>query len=261
MKLKALAAGVLLATAGTASAAIDVTTNSATPDTAPSEFALAVVNATRDLSVTIDLGVDILDLPSAGPVDVSGTLNDVFGGTDDLSYSVVTAINNAPFGFFSKTLIPGVPAEQGIYTSSNPTARAVLQSRDFSETEIAATFSINANTFLDNTNLFIGTGSDNTGALVPGDAGFYDATNFAGSLGGQGFDTEGQIGEQLDLFKVVNTYANADAPAVPATELLGFVTLGADGAVEFAPVPVPAAVWLMGSALLGLVGIARRRAA
>jgi len=36
-------------------------------------------------------------------------------------------------------------------------------------------------------------------------------------------------------------------------------TVGMDLVLEMSPVPVPAAVWLFGSGLLGLVGIARRR--
>lgn len=46
---------------------------------------------------------------------------------------------------------------------------------------------------------------------------------------------------------------------------LGTATLSANGTLSFAPlvsaVPLPAAVWLFGSGLLGLAGIARRRAA
>ncbi len=44
---------------------------------------------------------------------------------------------------------------------------------------------------------------------------------------------------------------------------LGTVTLAANGALTFAAnsVPLPAAVWLLGSGLLGLAGVARRRAA
>ena len=49
--------------------------------------------------------------------------------------------------------------------------------------------------------------------------------------------------------------------------LLGSVTLGADGTLTIngngggAPVPLPAAVWLFGSGLMGLVGVSRRRKA
>lgn len=48
----------------------------------------------------------------------------------------------------------------------------------------------------------------------------------------------------------------ATAGCIPlATEAVRF-----DGGFELAPIPVPAAVWLMGSALLGFVGFGRRSA-
>jgi hypothetical protein len=39
----------------------------------------------------------------------------------------------------------------------------------------------------------------------------------------------------------------------------GAITLNASGDVEMAPVPVPAAAWLLGSGLFGLVGLRRRK--
>lgn len=41
--------------------------------------------------------------------------------------------------------------------------------------------------------------------------------------------------------------------------LNGIAATGADGAGGVTPVPIPAAVWLFGSGLLGLIGIARRK--
>jgi hypothetical protein len=47
--------------------------------------------------------------------------------------------------------------------------------------------------------------------------------------------------------------------------ILGKVTLGTNGTLTFAAnasaVPLPAAVWLFGSGLMGLVGVSRRRKA
>ena len=61
--------------------------------------------------------------------------------------------------------------------------------------------------------------------------------------------------------------SNATLISSPDTYLIIFDGLDGSGAkisgntlaVDLAPVPVPAAVWLFGSGLLGLVGIARRR--
>ena len=53
----------------------------------------------------------------------------------------------------------------------------------------------------------------------------------------------------------VFTHPEANSYAVQFTGLGGIEVV-----VDLAPVPVPAAVWLFGSGLLGLVGVARRRA-
>jgi ABC-type uncharacterized transport system permease subunit len=43
------------------------------------------------------------------------------------------------------------------------------------------------------------------------------------------------------------------------TEYAGVWSLSTDGMLSYSAVPVPAAVWLFGSGLVGLIGVARRR--
>jgi hypothetical protein len=62
---------------------------------------------------------------------------------------------------------------------------------------------------------------------------------------------------------------NASLTSSPDTYLIVFEGLDGSGgrlsgntlAVDLAPIPIPAAIWLFGSGLLGLVGIARRKKA
>jgi hypothetical protein len=120
-----------------------------------------------------------------------------------------------------------------------------------------------------------GAGLADNGTLTAGefDAWAFSDNNHGGSSGflaGQ-FAT-GLIGETLGYWTILidNTVARGlsanDATKAlgraPFFTQLGNFTLGLDGSLAYstAPVPVPAAVWLMGSALAGL-GVMRRRKA
>lgn len=97
--------------------------------------------------------------------------------------------------------------------------------------------------------------------FTPGAAGFHDL-NF-GRDQTFGFNAEGTLAGGLDAtvdFFFLNI-DNADNSLTAAPRLMGTWTLSSAGDLDFQPVPVPAAAWLMGSALAGLAGVARRRRA
>jgi len=72
------------------------------------------------------------------------------------------------------------------------------------------------------------------------------------------FDLFTETGEVNGFFGLVSTtaFSSVQFSTQNSTSFEGFRI---DNLVFAAPVPVPAAVWLMGSALMGLVGVARRR--
>lgn len=74
---------------------------------------------------------------------------------------------------------------------------------------------------------------------------------------GVGTNAAGQSGfAQADYSNTVHFYLDALTPGANTVALSGY-----DYATPAAVVPVPSAVWLFGSGLLGLVGVARRKAA
>jgi len=74
-----------------------------------------------------------------------------------------------------------------------------------------------------------------------------------------GFDVAGQSMELIGLPMIEANYA---LTSITLTYGLGDIgTPGAAGSFTPAPVPVPAAAWLFGSGLMGLIGIGRRRKA
>jgi len=79
-------------------------------------------------------------------------------------------------------------------------------------------------------------------------------------LYGQGPDTSGNhLGASLNLYALTG---NGGAGQVQSYVLANNLTLSATGQLTASPaVPLPAAVWLFGSGLLGLLGVGRRRAA
>ena len=76
---------------------------------------------------------------------------------------------------------------------------------------------------------------------------------------GAGFGSDGQPpGSQV--WGLVSVDGNGDGvPGIPMPAGGAFEFFQANFNANLAPVPIPAAVWLFGSGLLGLVGVARRR--
>ena len=116
-------------------------------------------------------------------------------------------------------------------------------------------------------------------ALTIGDAGgqvvFTD--NMDGSWNAEFFDVNNNPGGSITLSGNKNftlgitwdggttyysdsNYALVSAPDDYRIVFQGPQVVGRTLAIDVAPIPVPAAVWLFGSGLLGLVGFARRRA-
>jgi hypothetical protein len=74
------------------------------------------------------------------------------------------------------------------------------------------------------------------------------------------------VGTGIALYGYTGNVATGQPAAGIQSYVLGNVTLATDGTLTFAgngapTVPLPAAVWLFGSGLMGLVGVSRRRKA
>jgi len=103
---------------------------------------------------------------------------------------------------------------------------------------------------------------------VPATAGVWDDTLSTGAATGYGFFSNGNaVGSAVNLFDI--TGAGTSPAATATNKIVGTASLvdtasGAyltlAGASTGTPtVPLPAAVWLLGSGLLGLTGVARRK--
>jgi hypothetical protein len=109
----------------------------------------------------------------------------------------------------------------------------------------------------------VATGSVATFADATSPGGHYDSTgNHQIAASGSPYATEGNLGDTLDFLAILTGYGDNGL----GTDLEDF-TLAWDGSNATltygaaSVVPVPAAAWLFGSAMLGMVGVARRKAA
>jgi hypothetical protein len=242
-----------------------------------SDLLLVVENASTHDTYVLDLGVSVDSLLPTGSLVTNASLNTSLAGINK-TVSASSALqsflaanpaagdlwtleggqwngsSSTPAG--NNTRAPG--GGKAIFTSANGTAN---------NANVASKTDGNMNSFLNGLNAEIVPGQGN-GAFL-GLQSATEATCAACTLSSAeqryGFWTAidwsalGSTAVQLFAFTGNNS------PGVLQSYILGNATLDANGTLTIsgnqASVPLPAAVWLFGSGLLGLFGVARRRVA
>ena len=246
MKLKAIIASLVLLVVASANVNAALTSGGAA-----NNLAFTFLNADGDTSYTLD---------------TSWSLASIIDGTSgNLSTNVLTDINAA---LGNNTLDSVVGGEYGVLGFSAPITGpdSLIMSVPVGTTPPLADFNGSLasggsgilNSYLDDTFLTNGAIAASTGQS------FWNApSSYLGSVNNLA-PSAGSVGETLDLILYERTFAgDFFNPANYVATVLGSVLLGTDGTFSFtsaaAPIPVPAAVWLFGSALAAFFGFSRRK--
>jgi hypothetical protein len=273
-----LGTAVLAAGASAANAAVPL------PSTGSSDLLFFVSDTsnsttyTEVLSQTVGNSAGSLfsssDVSSAAVAPVQGTSVGTIDGKSNFSYAASTNTNLQSFistaQAAGQNLVWGIYA--GAYTGSTPSLRKVVGAELGISTAPDASSIVQAATAtLENSALSVGLNGD----IKTLNLGTLDA--FGGTSNGviatpqssdpnpnfyaEGFTSASSIGSSVQLYGVT-------ANGTTAGQLLGYdlgtitfngSTLSFTGNTATSPVPLPAAAWLFGSGLLGLLGIGRRR--
>lgn len=278
MKLKALVAALALAgVAGQASATI------ADGSTGNGELFLTVWSETLQQSYTRDLGISMSDFAVAGSTaPVAGTYafnpnasvgtsaGNVNTSGYSLTFSADSTLTSSLLSATDTVWMIGAIDSTGVATGNKNMLTTLAAPIGPMTNSILGTGLARGNTFLSAVNATgthgIGTAVNGSSLNTPADSAFAGGNTaldtWTSTLSGSAV---GSVGQSLSFWLISNS-ASGGTPNVNTTQYANsngasYWTLSANGTLSYAasPVPVPAAVWLLGSGLTGLVGISRRR--
>ena len=228
--VKSVVAAAAFVAAGAANAAVLETSEG---PGGSGEIVVSILNDTTGLSMLVDTNVLATDLISgnvdswASDATLTATINDFLDGSAG-KFWVASAVVPS---FFESTML-----SSGTTVSSANILNAV---NDYNGAAAATLIG----PFADD---LAGDGADVEGGLDSA-----SSIGFNSNLG-----IWGSGGVELDGNAYITVSTN-NFSGFTQTTLENYWTLSSDGQLSY--VPVPAAVWLFGSALIGLAGVARRR--
>jgi len=197
------------------------------------------------------------NLGSADTLLANGTQTVIDIGSSALNPFTATTGSNPIFWSLlsGKTNVPNYlntasryTTEQIIFAQTNQSANAVLSGFNSWRNQLTTT-----------------TGATGTETLLPASdpSSFSNKYGLGGTLGGN-WTGGGQYGELGEILTMVNEIAASNILSDVGRATLaqtGILTICGGAGCSVAPVPVPAAVWLFGSGLAAMVGVARRKMA
>ncbi len=271
ISMKILAASVALATltmSGVANASIQRSTDLTTPQR-DGELFLTAWDQAAQQSYSRDLGVLQHNFLADTSKALSFDMNTLDTGAADANWTKFITTGSKGVGVVytvtSDNLSWYVPnySTKGLLTTSPSSAADIMQSAgtDAQLANASATidiFSLDSNAAAGDA-LTTTTSANNSSFSVIGDTGYFGKPTWNINDGGKSFLTIGDIDNSVPFYSVLML---GDYTTVQLTKLPNVWKLTKAGNLTYAPVsavPVPAAVWLFGSGLLGLVGVARRR--
>jgi len=260
--MKILTASVALAMSGVANAAILQSNGTA----GSGELFLTAWDRVGQQSYSLDLGIleadFVANTSQTLSYDLSGDTNfapflgntsvvfTVTGGDDSFLNTTTGAIDGSRFGYVTTS----VSSYDQIYLAAQ--TQAIIGGVVASIDNMALNSNTAAGDLLDpSLNL--------SSYSVPGEFGYFGDATWSIDIGGKSFVAAGLVDTDIPFY-----FASLDAASNYTlgvlTELPNVWNLTSTGQLTYAApsaVPVPAAVWLFGSGLLGLVSVARRRKA
>lgn len=279
LSIKPLGAAISLALVSVAAHAqlVPPTQGGSVPGTSETGLYLEAWNATTGATELVNLSYAYTDIASSNLGNLNTATGSAWtpatnpstgtGSVEQLNFGTIA--NNSAGAFTNFTVVSAATATQtgithieGVSLGSG-SAPAITGTAGLTpviqniQTEIADWASLTTS----------GTFFDPTGGST--------ANALSGPLNGGGWNngqiSAGTVGTALSFYNIIgNTYVTtADGLAAHTTATTtynGFWFLSSTGQLTYnlvaaAPVPLPAAIWLLGSGLLGLIGVGRRRAA
>lgn len=273
--MKILAASMALASlgmSGVANAKIQVSAGAGTY-VGPGELFMTAWDAAAKQSYSRDLGIFQTDLLTNPGQPLSYNLNMLDTGVADANWAkfistgskgagVVFTVTSAnidfygPIGFLttSPSTVADIRQSSGNYSQLSGSANTINME---GQALNGNAYDVNGASFADaatNVGVNLSTFS------VPGNGGYFDIGTWGIKDGGKSFLTIGNIDDNNGVPFYSSLLSMTDYSSVNITKLPNVWKLDSAGNLKYvSAVPVPAAAWLFGSGLLGLVSVARRR--